>query len=491
MPQLIRLSTTDTKCVWDSSFREDIIIPADAEIACYSVTTQINPTTLTLDGQNNEVLYSVNGDGDEDVRSIFMNEGTYRSDNIELLMTDMSNKLNSSMNINSLELGKQWLVSTQGRFFDISCKRGQVSDMVLNAGLNGNTDVTVVDNGAYGFTMYRTGATTNSNDSFFWVKSPVCKGSSSMRAQIYVTGTPDDETFFYGVMLNMPNSNTTVIDIDNIVFGIAYISSTGTNGYYGLIENGNVTVSDVAVNYVGEGSLENDILAINFANNKIIANCYRGDDSVVEIGRYSGSYNHSTNLFPVWVFTGDSEWGFIQTATDPWYNVNNKYTRTPAPRVPALTAFPWMSSSQVPSNQFLQFADPFISNFFGFQSARMPTTGFYLKDNISYQAFTGFGLKDYSESYIVQLLNLTLPESYDSATGGGQRVNFLDVIPQYSITRERLVYQSSNPIYLRLKNLNSQNLRQLKARLIQEDLTQPSVYGNSQLTLLIRKHGEV
>jgi hypothetical protein len=149
-----------------------------------------------------------------------------------------------------------------------------------------------------------------------------------------------------------------------------------------------------------------------------------------------------------------------------------------------------MTSNQVPSNQFLQFADPFISNFFGFESARMPVTGFYLKDNISYQAITGFGLKDYSESYIVQLLNLTLPQSYDSATGGGQRVNFLDVIPQYSITRERLVYQSSNPIFLRLKNQNSLSLRQLKARLLQEDLTACSVYGNSQLTLLIRKHGE-
>lgn len=489
MPQLIRLSTTDTQCVWDSSFREDIIIPADAEIACYSVTTQINPTTLTLDGQNNEVLYSVTGN--DDVRSIFMNEGTYRSDNIELLMTDMTNKLNASMELTSLELGKQWLVSTQGRFFNISCKRGQVSDMVLNAGLNGNVDVKSVDSGAFGFTMSREDPPTGDSDAFFWVKSPVCKGTSSIRAQIYETGTPDDEQFFFGVCLNMPNSNTSVIYINDIVFGIVYSASSGTNGLYSIIENGNIVVSDVEVNYVGQGSLDNDILAIDFANNKIIANCYRADDSVVEIGRYSGPYNHSTNLFPVWVFNGDSEWGFIECATDPWYNVNNKYTRTPAPRVPALTAFPWMSSSQVPSNQFLQFADPFISNFFGFESARMPTTGFYLKDNISYQAITGFGLKDYSESYIVQLLNLTLPESYDSATGGGQRVNFLDVIPQYSITRERLVYQSSNPIYLRLKNLNSQNLRQLKARLIQEDLTQPSVYGNSQLTLLIRKHGEI
>jgi hypothetical protein len=489
MPQLIRLSTTDPNAVWDSSFREDIIIPADAEIACYSVSTQINPTTLSLDGQNNEILYTVNGN--DNIRSIFMNEGTYRSDNIELLMTDMTYKLNSSMENNSLELGKQWLVSTQGRFFNIACQRGQVSDMVLNAGLNGSVDVTVDDNGPLiGKVMYRSDPTTDTNDSFFWVKSPVTKGASSMRAQLYAAGTPDDETFFYGVSLTMPNSNMTEIDIKDIVFGIAYVAASGTNAFYGLIENGNIVASTVAVDYGGEGSFENDVLAIDFANNKIVARCYRGDNTVVEIGEYNGPYNHTTNLFPLWCFKGDSKWAFIQTSTDPWYNLNNKYTPTPAPRVPALTIFPWMTSNQFPSNQFLQFADPFISNFFGFESARMPVTGFYLKDNISYQAITGFGLKDYSESYIVQLLNLTLPQSYDSATGGGQRVNFLDVIPQYSITRERLVYQSSQPIYLRLKNQNAMNVRQLKARLLQEDLTAPSVYGNSQLTLLIRKHGE-
>lgn len=488
MPQLIRLTTQDTQCVWDSSFRQDIIIPEDAEIACYSVSTQINPTTLTLDGQNNEVLFTVDGN---DVRSVFLEEGTFRSDNIELLMSDMTSKLNKSMKVNSLELGKQWLVSTQGRFFDISCKRGQVSDMVIDAGLNGNVDVTITDEGIVGLVMDRTDLSTGENDAFFWVKSPVCKGSSSMRAQMYETGTPGDEVFFFGVMLNMPNSNTNVININDVVFGIVYSASSGTNGLYALIENGNIVVSDVEVNYVGQGSLDNDILAIDFANGKIIANCYRDDLSVVEIGRYSGAYNHSTNLFPVWVFNGDSRWAFIQTSTDPWYNINNKYTRTPAPRVPALTSFPWMSSAQLPSNQYLEFADPFISNFFGFQSARMPTTGFYLKDNISYQAITGFGLKDYSESYIVQMLDITLPESYDSATGGGQRVNFLDVIPQYAITRERLVYQTSHPIYLRIKNARQYNVRQLKARLLQEDLTSPSVYGNSQLTLLIRKHGEL
>jgi hypothetical protein len=66
----------------------------------------------------------------------------------------------------------------------------------------------------------------------------------------------------------------------------------------------------------------------------------------------------------------------------------------------------------------------------------------------------------------------------------------LDVITNYSVTRERVVYQSSNPIYLNLNNQNKINLRFLRARLLQEDGSSPSTYGTSQLTLLIRKRGE-
>jgi hypothetical protein len=329
------------------------------------------------------------------------------------------------------------------------------------------------------------------NDAFFWVKSPVNKGAASMRAQLYKTGTPDNEVFFFGVMATMPTSNTVAVNIADVLFGVIYNASTGADAHYSIIELGNITVTDVPTVYVGEGSLSNDIISIDFADNKIVARVYRGDDTMAVIGEYSASYNHTTNLFPVWCFNGDSKWMYVQASTDPFYNLNNVYMANPPPRVPSLTSIPWMSSAQVPSNNFLNFTDPYISNFFGFETARMPPTGFLVKDNITYQAVTGFGLKDYSESYIVQLLNLTLPESYDSATGGGQRVNFLDIIPQYSITRERLVYQSSRPIYLRLKNLNQMNIRTLKARLLLEDLSSPSTYGTSQLTLLIRKHGEM
>jgi len=219
-----------------------------------------------------------------------------------------------------------------------------------------------------------------------------------------------------------------------------------------------------------------------------LAKVYRPQTNTVElIKRWDQSYNHTTDYFPCYVFPGDSKWRGIQTTTDPFYNISNKYSKK-GPAFPGVSVIPNVITEQTPSLNFLQFGDPYVSNFFGFETARMPEAGFFLKDNVIYQATDSFSLKDYSESYIVQLLSLSLPESYDSATG--QRNNYLDIIQNYSVTRERVVYQSSNPIFLNLNNRNPINLRFLRARLLLEDGSPPSTYGTSQLTLLIRKRGE-
>lgn len=484
MPSMIRLTTTDTSAVWDASFKQDVIIPEDAEIACYSMCCQINPTVLVVDNLNNEVFYSVNGAGD--ARGVYMTPGVFRSDNVTDLMTDLTYQLNRSMEYNELEIGKEWLVSTQGRFFTIECNRGQVSDMTLNGNLTGAVKVDTQDQGGYiGEIMFRDAPAGLVNDAFFYVKSPQAHGTSSIRAKLYKKGAnPATESFIMGVVLNCPNQNTEEISIFNIVFGIKYDRFDGT---YSYIENGKIIETDIQVNYTEEGGLLNDTICIDFENNTILAHVYRGDDETIElIGEFSNSYNHLTNLFPVYIFPGSSQWNYIEASTSYFYNVDNVYKQR-QPRQ-NLASLPNMLTNQRLSQNYLQFTDPFLASFFGFKFARIPELGYLMKDNITYQSTSSFGLKDYSDSYIVQLLNLTLPESYDSESG--QRVNFLDVIPAYSVTRDRVIYQSSNPIFLSLRNLNKINLRQIKARLLLENGTAPSTYGTSQLTILIRKRGE-
>jgi len=485
MPQLIRLTTQATDCVFDCAFKEDVIIPEDAQIACYSVSTQINPTVLVIDAQNNGVSYTV--DGPEASKVVYMTPGTFRSDNVVDLMTDLTFQLNSSLDNTSIQIGKQFQVSTVGRFFTVECLRGTTTDMTLTSALTGNVKMQTQNiSPLVGDVMSRIGAGGAINDAFFYLKSPICKGSGTMRAQVYNKGAISEaEAFFMGITTEPLDDTVGEVLPSSLTFGIIYNSFSQT---YSIINSGNIVPTTTPCFYAGDGSLLNDILSIDFYDNLMLAKVYRPQTNTTElIARWSGFYNHTTNYFPCYVFPGDSQWRGIQTTTDPFYNISNKYSKK-SPVFPGVSVIPNVLTDQTLSQNFLQFLDPYVSSFFGFQSARMPEEGYYLKDNIQYQATDSFSLKDYSESYIVQLLSLSLPESYDSATG--QRNNYLDIIPSYSVTRERVVYQSSNPIFQSLKNVNKLNCRYIRARLLLEDGSAPSTYGTSQLTLLIRKRGE-
>jgi hypothetical protein len=485
MPQIVRLTTQDTNCVFDAAFKEDVLIPEDSQIACYSVSTQINPTVLVVDAQNNAVAYTV--EGEEEAKVVYMTPGTFRSDNVVDLMTDLTFQLNRSLENRSIQIGKQFQVSTVGRFFTVQCLRGTVSDMTLTSSLTGNVKMQTQDvSPIVGNVMSRIGAGGAINDAFFFLKSPLCKGAATMRAQVYNKGAiAESEAFFMGITAQPLDTTVAEVLPSDLTFGIIY-NSFSLN--YSIIQSGNIVTTTVPSYYAGDGSLLNDILSIELYDNEILAKVYRPQtNATVLIARWNGFYNHTTNYFPCYVFPGDSQWRGIETTTDPFYNISNKYSKR-ATTFPGVGVIPNVLTDQTLSQNYLQFADPYVSNFFGFKTARMPEVGFFLKDNILYQATDSFSLKDYSESFIVQLLSLSLPESYDSATG--QRSNYLDIIPSYSVTRERVVYQSTNPIFLNLNNRSPINLRFLRARLLLEDGTSPSTYGTSQLTLLIRKRGE-
>jgi hypothetical protein len=64
-------------------------------------------------------------------------------------------------------------------------------------------------------------------------------------------------------------------------------------------------------------------------------------------------------------------------------------------------------------------------------------------------------------------------------------MNLLSVIPQFDAVRERLVYSAIYPVFLSLNNPYRINLREIRARILKEDLTEISTTGYSQITILI------
>jgi hypothetical protein len=229
-----------------------------------------------------------------------------------------------------------------------------------------------------------------------------------------------------------------------------------------------------------------DTLAIDTYGGKLYLRVYRNAGNIVET-LHIANYDHTTNYFPIAVFVGDTVMNAIRFTSDYFYNNINPpsaidNTLEANTNLPTLTRIP-------PTLNFLQFNDVNLSLEFGYKQPRYPETGFSPPEiNAVYQAESGFQLRDFSESFIIEMLNLSI-DSYDALTA--QRRNFLAVIPQLSTVREQVVYVAPTLIFLDLNNNAPMLMRQFKSRILREDLTPIDTFGLSTLTILIKGKDEL
>ena len=73
---------------------------------------------------------------------------------------------------------------------------------------------------------------------------------------------------------------------------------------------------------------------------------------------------------------------------------------------------------------------------------------------------------------------------------GGQR-NFLYVIPQLSAIKEHVVFQVPQLIFLNMNNSTEINLREVRARVLKDNLGSITCYGLSELVIIIKDKDEI
>ena len=140
-------------------------------------------------------------------------------------------------------------------------------------------------------------------------------------------------------------------------------------------------------------------------------------------------------------------------------------------------------------NTYFSFASNDLAVALGFKQDTFPLLqpsypilNYTFQDNISLLAASAFFLKFNADSYIVELLNIKI-NSMDAMSN--QHKNFLAVIPHSDTIVERVTYLAPVLLWIDLNNKEPLNLRQIKARIIQQDLSPIFCYGTSQLVLLI------
>ena len=492
--KLIRLTTDDVNANFKGLFSEDIIIPEFSKIALHSLTTQIETSQIIIDAQNNEIVFEIAGVA----RTIVLSHGTYDKTNIDNFFNDVSTKLNMSLGYRQSELAKQFQASTAQNKFVIQLKTGTVADVVrdLVAGATNSLigNVFVKQNLSGGgspvpINIQRNGGTDTTNDSFVFIKSPITKGCGSARARIYSNTNNANGGYIIGLLSEPVSVNTTTIDISKIVFGVRFIDTTQP---YKIIKNGVESVTTVSpIVTTQTGGASNDAITLNVYDGKIYASVVNNKPDAVppatEGVRLNGleidsvNYNHQTNLYPVIVMvSGQTTLESVQVSTDPFYNFTNNVYAEPLDY--GFGAIPKFVASDY--NTALTFNDIDLAKILGFKEKRIPETGFFktVKGSTEYKAIYPLVFRDVADTYIVILDNINT-DAYDSKVG--QHLNILSVIPQFDSIRERLVYSATYPVFLSLNNPYKINLREIRARILKEDLTEILTTGYSQITLLI------
>lgn len=472
--RLIRLTTKDLTGYVDADFNQDVIIEPNSKIALHSLTSQFNRFELIINAQNDKIKFSVDGDGA--IRFISLPNGTWNNASMLDFFTLATQAFNQTMEYTTNQIGRQWYVGTAEDRFTFQCMQGTAFNPANTAYAKFTRKQNVTNAGTGNPFIWRrttSGGTSGTNDAFIYYKSTQCKGSASFRAKLISDPTPDTEGFILAYSLSSVSEQTTVIEESSIAFGIRYVD---LGQPYKIIINGVETATTTT-------PLMEDILTIDTYQGFLRLNVYRGT-STTPITLHSVEYDHITNYFPIAIFVGTTRIGGIQFSSDYFYNKANPPTEVDSTY--SLDTIPAFSSKVITDN-FLEFDDPLLAQELGFKQYRYPLTGYNREVNVIYTGENGFKLRDFSESYIIEMLNLNI-DSYDSQTK--QHRNFLAVVPSVSQVREQVVYVSPNLIFLDINNAFPLIMRQFKARVLKEDLTPINTYGLTQITILIKGPNE-
>ena len=477
--RLVRLTTENNNCYFESIFNSDLTIKPFSKVALASFTTQLDNLNMVIDSQNNEISYSV--DGSSNIKTLTLPNGTYTSSNIQDFWIATTKIFNESMAYTTNQINRQWFCGTEGGRVTFKCLTGTrvAPQSTTSSGLY--VAKNLVPSGAGQGKMRKADASgAIGNNAYLYIKSPNNKGASSLRATFFREDSPTESGFVLGYTASNPIAGATEINPAGYLYGIRYTQFTTPAVPYKYIVNG---VENVKAGVFPE---EGDTLSIDTFNGYIYLRVFRSTTNVVET-LYTGFYNHQTDLFPLLLFVGvGTIINAIQFTSDPYYNIVNTFGGEPV--LSTNNNYVTIPINAVITQCFIQFNSPDLATILGYNKSRYPDSGFSALAQPDFIADKSFSLRDYSESYIIELLNIKL-NSMDALSHGERSI--LYVIPQLSQIKEHVVFEAPQLIFLNINNTYELNLRECKARVLKDDLTQFRCYGLSTIVMIIKDKDEL
>lgn len=298
---------------------------------------------------------------------------------------------------------------------------------------------------------------------------------------------PDTNVGFTLSYVASPPAPNTIIQNSDLLYAIKYRGEANPyEVWYNEVQQPTGDVTQVLPSIVGPKNPANDIMCIDISEETVYYYILRNG---VRLDLFSTANDVAVpDLYCLGVMVGNTQVWNLQNTLDPFYVIQDKVInyKKSAQLNPYGVPIP---TQPTPSDTYFRFVSTDLATYLGYNENVFPTQlnnavfNYTYQDNVSILANNAFFLKFNSDSYIVELLNLKI-DSMDAMSN--QHRNFLAVIPNESTIVERVAHIAPVLLWIDLNNKEQINLRQIKARIIREDLAPIFCYGTSQLVLLIQ-----
>lgn len=475
MVKLIRLKSDTDKLYFNNNIQSDLVLKPNSKIALQNVSFQKSDDKIVIDASNNKMVLN-NGTF---TSTIFLNSGTYNDVNILTLLTDMDTKLNSSLLLNTFNLGKRFRPDISSENF---------VNIVSTTGTEAipATDSTFLKTGVSETStkLFKTSAgTEGSPDAFVGGERFFFNGSDGcgiFRVQLEALGATG-AGFYIGFSTTEPKDVGSTLPLSDMTYAI-YAENTGANYYTITNEIGPVSSSQPIENATA-GNADNDYIEIGSYGGKIHLTVYN-DTNPDGVDLDTPAVYSGDDLYPYIVFFDQAGVTVGETyyVGDPRAEKNKlTLSNTNIIQPSLLGASNIVNQSRANRDIRLEFDSQALAEQLGFEDSFILQNTF----DLNWKAIRTVRFVDETECYLVEALNLQF-NSYDGAKGQEKRRNLLAVIQNSrDRTAKDVLYDSNSPVYIDVNNINPLPLRNLQFRILNSDEGDVGSEGKSNMTLLL------
>jgi len=495
--KLLRLTTTDPNAVFDAILNTDLKIEPYSQIALSNASFTNEFKQLTITGLQNKITYN-NGSGSQTASLTLSSYAGTESDSLALF-DDMVKQLNKKLSIHEgKDFGGRFQIKAVGGKNRIaylispySFENFNVPDGLIT--ISGTID----DNNRI---VATTGGISTQDTNRIMFALPLVPGAGVFRTQVNTLSGNSNANNGYRMILGPlnndpgktipPEQEKYMIGIvsdetDNSLLKIVFRDGTGNTQDLTDV-SGKVRPSAATRDGDGNASVTNDTLDLVIYGGVVQGIYYKGASTITV---FSVPYD-GEDLYGVIVVRGGGGIAPTKiqnpryTAKDAFPDVDKQYlgghnVSIPEPPIQRQATFTLDLSGCSPVADFLGF-DVGSNNYVYSRPNYTSVASFTSESGLTLGA---------TDSYIVQLLTVPL-DSYDTFEGG--EFSILKVIPNLNQTSDqrKCNYEASNLHFIDLKNSQPQTLRNIKARILTDELEPISTIHMSSLTVLIKSKDE-